>query len=738
MSTTDVLAHTRDWSLGDTPEDESPFGDLSAFVQKSGKNKHIELHVSGAKCAGCLAKIEKAVSALDGVSHARLNLSTGAFSVNWEGPLPASHIARTVADLGYGVSAAAETDADELQRKEERELLLAMGVAAFAAANIMLLSVSVWSGAGEMGTNTRQILHAISGAIALPAVFYAGRPFFRSAWSVLKRGRANMDVPISLAITLAFTVSVIETIRGGEHAYFDAAVMLIFFLLIGRFLEARVRRRACSAANELAGMSNRAVTRIDCDGNATKVNPGVIAPGDTLLLAQGERAVVDMELVDAFCELDESLVTGESAPHVISQGTRIYAGAVNLSQPIQAKALARASDSLLADIARMLDAGEQRRSAYRRIADKAVALYVPFVHSAAALTFIGWLLAGASLREAVLIAVSTLIITCPCALALAAPVAHVVAAGKLFQLGIFLKSGDALERFASVDRIVLDKTGTLSLGVPQLSEQTDVQTLKDAAILARASRHPLSRAIADAAGPGPAAASVREIPGCGLEATIDGENWRLGSARWLGLDKGKTRSRNLYLQRGGEDPVALEFTDRLIPGTDKAIAELERAGYETEILSGDTKERVSEAAGELGIRHFIASASPQAKAAHLEELREAGHKVLMVGDGLNDAGALSLAHASVAPGTAVDVSQSASDAVYTGGISALPTLLKLSRRTRNVMLQNFSFAAAYNLVAIPIAVTGHATPLVAALAMSFSSVAVSLNAIRLAAFVEGK
>jgi Cu2+-exporting ATPase len=348
------------------------------------------------------------------------------------------------------------------------------------------------------------------------------------------------------------------------------------------------------------------------------------------------------------------------------------------------------------------------------------------------------MLAGASFREAILIAVSTLIITCPCALALAAPVAHVVAAGKMFQLGIFLKSGDALERFATVDTIVLDKTGTLSLGIPQLSEETDAQTLRDAALLARASRHPLSRAIADAAGPGPVAASVKELPGKGLEANIDGEVWRLGSARWIGHQAAETHTRNLFLQRGDSTPVALEFADRLVPGTDEAIRALEKAGYQTEILSGDSEERVAEVARELGITRYTAAASPQAKAAHLEALREQGRKVLMVGDGLNDAGALSLAHASVTPGTAVDISQSASDAVYSGGISSIPVLLKLSRRTRSVMLENFTFAAAYNLVAIPIAVTGHATPLVAALAMSFSSVAVSLNAIRLAAFAEGK
>ncbi|MCA8902363.1 MAG: heavy metal translocating P-type ATPase [Hyphomonas sp.] len=737
MTAADFLTRGPDWSLSPERQQVSKFDDLGVFVTRQGKQQHLELNVSGAKCGACMAKIENGVRALEGVSESRLNLSTGRFNVTWSGALPASKIAETIEGLGYGVGTVSDSDADEARRKEERGLLIAMGVAAFAAANIMLLSVSVWGDVGEMGGRTRQILHAISGIIAFPAIAFSGRPFFRSAWNVLRRGRANMDVPISLAVTLAFGVSVAETIRGGEHAYFDASVMLLFFLLIGRFLEARVRRRAGAAANDLLAMSNRAVTRLDKSGEATRVNAAAIAEGDMILLSQGERAVVDLELCDDICELDESLVTGETAPRSVSAGARIYAGSVNIAQPVRAKALSRASNSLLADISRMLEAGEQRRSSYRYIADKAVSLYVPFVHTTALLTFTGWLIAGAGIREALLIAISTLIITCPCALALAAPVAHVVAAGKLFSNGIFLKSGDALERLASVDHIVLDKTGTLSVGQPRVAEQTDRDLLADAALLARASSHPLSRAIVAAACPGPIAPGVREIPGQGLEATIDGAVWRLGSAAWAGGEDAAGTVRGLYLRQGNAEPRVIHFEDEIIPGTQDGLRTLTSRGYELEILSGDTADRVSKVASELGIGTFTAGVSPKEKTDRLEALRSEGHKVLMVGDGLNDAGALAMAHAAVAPGTAVDLSQSASDAVYAGGIGALPLLLTVARRTKAVMLQNFWFAALYNLVAIPIAVTGHATPLVAAIAMSLSSMAVSLNALRLASIRKG-
>lgn len=712
----------------------APSGPASAdpFVRVTGGLKRLDISVRGAKCGGCLSKIEKAVSALPGIEEARLNLSTGQMRAAWRGDLSATRVIETITGLGYG-AAPLDPDRDgDAEKREERRLLIAMGVAAFATANIMLLSVSVWAGHGEMGETTRQMLHAISGLIAVPAVLFSGRPFFASAWDVLKHRRANMDVPISLAVTLALGVSIWETARGGDHAYFDACVMLLFFLLIGRFLDARLRRRAHAAAHDLAALQRSAATRITADGRAESVRASDLVPGDMVLIAPGERAMVDLDIVDGTSELDESLVTGESLPRMAGPGARIHAGTVVLGKAITGRAIAAAADSLMADIARMLDAGEQRRSAYRRIADKAVSLYVPLVHTTALITFLAWLALGVGVREAIFIAVSTLIITCPCALALAAPVAQVVASGRLFRNGVFLKSGDALERLADVDHIVFDKTGTLTLGTPRLIE-TDAATanLAAAAALARASRHPLSRAIVMSAGPGPVAANVREFAGLGLEGEVDGEILRLGSAEWTGASAVVSQGPGLWLRIGDAEPVRFAFRDDLHSDASEVLAGLERRGITAEIVSGDTQDAVDRVAEELGVKQASGGASPSDKTARLEALRAEGRKTLMVGDGLNDAGALSLAHAALAPGGAMDVSQSASDAVYSGeGLSAILTVIDTARRAKAAMLQNFALAAAYNLIAVPIAVTGHASPLVAAIAMSASSLVVTLNALR--------
>jgi Cu2+-exporting ATPase len=726
---------------GLAPPDAASTSDPTPFVEAAGREKRLALSVRGARCGACLARIETAARALPGVSDARLNLSTGRLDVSWTGDLPARRIADAVTALGYG-AAPLDTMADQsAEQKEERALLIAMGVAGFATANIMLLSVSVWGGHGEMGEATRQGLHAVSGLIALPTLLISGQPFFRSAWNVLKKRRTNMDVPISLALLLAFSVSVAETIRGGPHAYFDAACMLLFFLLIGRFLDARVRRRAWSAARELAALSSRTVTRLSPAGSAEAVRAADIRPGDRILLAPGERAVADMVIEDGISDLDESLVTGESLPRAATPGMKLMAGTINLSRPLTGRAIAAAADSLLSDIGRMLEAGEQQRSAYRRIADKAVSFYVPIVHSTALLTFLGWWLAGLGLREAILIAVSTLIITCPCALALAAPVVQVVAAGRLFRGGTYLKSGDALERIAACDHVVFDKTGTLTLGTPRLiPDEVDAATLAAAARLARASRHPLSRALAAAAGPGPVASGICEQPGAGLEGEIGGALCRLGSASWTGADTdpGAAGGMALWFRQGEGAPVCLRFEDDIQDGAAAIVRDLSQRGLTVEIVSGDRPGPVADVAGKLGITSWTAGASPQDKADRLKKLQAGGRRVLMVGDGLNDAGALALAHASAAPGGALDISQSAADAVYSGGLAPLPHLIGTARQARRIMLQNFAFAAVYNVVAVPIAVMGYATPLVAAIAMSASSVVVCVNALRLSGPKEKK
>ncbi|MEH6488301.1 heavy metal translocating P-type ATPase [Hyphomonas oceanitis] len=721
---------------GLAPSEAQSLSDPSAFVRRVDGQNRLSLTVRGAKCGACINRIESAVKTLPGMESARLNLSTGDLEVGWRGSLKAPTIVAAVAELGYGVSPRDQDQGASDEQREERSLLIALGVAGFAMANIMLLSVSIWAGVGEMGETTRTMLHGISGVIALPAIIFSGRVFFVSAWNVLKRGHANMDVPISLALVIAFCVSVSETLRGGADAYFDASVMLLFFLLIGRFLDARVRRKAHASARDLAAMAHRTVMRLGPNGKASSVRASEISPGDQILLAPGERAVVDIQIDRGISDIDESLVTGESLARRATPGMHLLAGTVNLSQPLTGTALAAASDSLLADIARMLEAGEQRRSTYRRIADRAVSLYVPFVHTSALLAFMGWLLAGMGVNEALLIGVSTLIITCPCALALAAPVTQVVAAGRLFRSGTFLKSGDALERIAQCDYIIFDKTGTLTLGTPKLSGQISPEALQAAAELARASRHPLSRAIVEAAGAGPVASDAREFAGLGLEGIVHGAPARLGSAEWVSVDSGQSDRSSLWFSQAGKTPVHFQFQDHVLNDAATTIGRLQKAGYGVEIVSGDRSETVESVAQTLKVDHWSAAASPRDKVNRLEELQAQGHKVLMVGDGLNDAGALALAHASLAPGGAMDVSQSASDAIYSGGLAALPRLISVAKQARSVMIENFAFAAAYNVIAVPIAITGHATPLVAAVAMSASSILVSLNALRLNAMRE--
>lgn len=704
--------------------------DPSAFVTTAGDRRALDIMVSGASCGGCIAKIEQALLRLPGVDVARLNLSTGRLRIEWIGNLAPIRITETITKLGYGAAAADPGQAADPGAATERRLLIALTVAGISTAGVMLMSEAIWFGA-DMPGETRTLLHWLSALIAIPATFYAGQTFFVSAFASLQHRRLNMDVPISLAVILALVLSLHATMTGGAHTYFDASVMLLFFLLIGRFLDARLRRQAYAAANALAAMQTTSATRLEPKGLAEAIRASDIRPGDKLLVATGERLPVNAQVLSGQTSIDLRLVTGEVEPVRSFTGQVLHAGAINLSAPIEVRALAPASQSLMADIARLLEAGEQKKSSYRRLADKAVAAYVPQVHAMAALGFVGWLVLGASLPQAAFIAITVLIITCPCAIALAAPLVQVVAAGRLFREGVYLASGDALERIATVDHVIFDKTGTLTLGDPVLiDERYSPADLAGAAQLARASRHPFSRAIAQAAGAGPVAQGVRESPGEGVSGLVDGRIAMLGRADFVGA-KGGNGSHLCYTIEGA-GPVTFRFEDRLRPDAREAVAKLRAMGLTVELLSGDTEERVARAAAATGITVWRASATPTSKARHLQDLERAGTKVLMVGDGLNDAAALASAHASLAPGGAVDVSRLASDCVFSGeSLASVPRIIEIARMARLRIRENFALAAIYNLIAVPIALFGWATPMVAAIAMSSSSAIVTLNALRL-------
>jgi Cu2+-exporting ATPase len=698
------------------------------------------LAVEGMHCGGCMRKVEAALSVVPGVTSARANLSAlRVTAMHRASAVSAADLVDALARAGFKAAELSYETAGDPARAADRDLLKRLGVAGFAAANIMLLSVSVWSGAaGDLPASAQALFHWLSALIALPAVAYAGQPFFRSAGEALGNRRLNMDVPISLGVLLATAMSLYQTMHGSEQVYFDAAVTLLFFLLVGRTLDQRMRVRAAGAAANLLGLRGTSATVVAPDGSTARVSARALLPGMRVLTAAGERFAADGRILEGAGEVDESLITGETLPRAVAPGAQIYAGTINLSGPILAEATTTDQSTLLNEIARLMAAAEQARGRYVRLADRAAQLYAPAVHILGAVTFLGWLLTGHGWETPLTVAVAVLIITCPCALALAVPAVQVAATSRLFGRGVLVKAADGLERLAEVDTVVFDKTGTLTLGEPALSERHPVagETLARAASLAATSRHPYARAVVRAATAAGLAVrpadNVREVPGHGMERVHAGGTERLGSAAWCGVSATSASTAPVWYRGADGAAVAFQFEDRLRPDAAEVVRQLHEAGLATELLSGDRTAAVEAAAAGAGILDWRAGQLPADKIARLEALKAAGRKVLMVGDGLNDAPALAAAHASISPVTAADISQTAADVVVQGErLAPMLETLAVARAARRMALQNFAIAVGYNCVFVPLAMAGMVTPLIAAVAMSASSIAVTVNAVRL-------
>lgn len=691
--------------------------------------RQTDLSVPAMHCGACIQKIEKALSALPGVEQARVNLSTKRVSIRWYGDTTPPPFVETLSKLGYG--AHLYDSAGDKKDQALTTLVRSLAIAGFAASNIMLLSVSIWSGAEPA---TRDLFHWLSAVIAFPALIYSGRVFFRSAWHALLHGTTNMDVPISIGVLLAFGLSLYETIHHGPHAYFDAAISLLFFLLIGRTLDHVMRERARTAVKGLASLAARGALVLTPDGRRSYLPIERLEPGMRILLAAGERVPVDAEVAKGKSEIDCSLISGESLPQPAQQGTQLQAGTLNLTGPLTIIAKAAAKDSFLAEMLRMMEIAESGRSIYRRIADRASRLYAPIVHLTAFLTFVGWMVVEGDIHHAITIAIAVLIITCPCALGLAVPMVQIVAARRLFEQGVMVKDGGSLERLAEIDTIVFDKTGTLTTGEPELiSSSSGSDTLAIAASIAAHSRHPYSRAIVTAAKNSPSPIEffdVTEHPGSGIEARSEQHVYRLGRAEWVGV-KESLRQASVVLSRDGEILSTYEFEDRPRPDICEAIETLKSGGFAIELLSGDRAEPVRALARLLGIPH-ASRVTPADKANHIASIAATGHKILMVGDGLNDAPALVAAHVSMAPATAADINRNAADLVFLrNNLLAIPHAIAVARKAHDLVRQNLALAVGYNLIAVPIAIFGVVTPLIAAIAMSGSSLIVIANALRL-------
>ncbi len=706
---------------------------LAAADAQEAQAGEIVLSLPTIHCAACIARIESGLAEHEGVNAARVNLTLKRATIDAAPGITAGDMVAAVTALGYE---AHELDASALGAtatdRVGRDLLMRLAVAGFASMNVMLLSVAVWSGAADA---TRDMFHWISAAIALPAIAFAGQPFFRNAWSALRAGRLNMDVPITLAIVLAVGMSLWETALSGHHAYFDAALTLTFFLLGGRYLDHRTRAIARSAAEELTALEVPRAWLLE-DGTEREVSVAQLRVGDLIVVRPGGRMPVDGEITGGVSELDRGLLTGETLPVFAGPEQAVSAGEMNLTGPLTIRATAVGRDTSLHRMADLVAVAESGRANYTSLADKAAKLYAPGVHILSALAFIGWYLATFDLRTALNIAAAVLIITCPCALGLAVPAVTTAASGRLFRRGMLIKHATALERLAEVDTVVFDKTGTLTTGTPVLMDMDRLGTHEAGIALALAlgSAHPLSRAIVQGgqmAGIAPASVSeITEVPGYGTRGVWQGQAVRLGRASWMGATPLAVTA--TYLQVGEGAPIPLRFEDRLRDGASEAVAQLIARGFEVILISGDSAPVTEAMADRLGIGRWMAEALPADKADRIESLRAAGRHVLMVGDGLNDTGALAAAHVSISPASALDAARVASDMVLLGSdLGVLVEACSIAKSATKRIRENFRIATFYNLIAVPLAVAGLATPLIAALAMSTSSIIVSLNALRL-------
>ncbi len=707
---------------------------LAISVDLENGTRQLELAVPDVNCAACIATIERSLNKLPMVNDARVNFSTRRVRVIFtpgKGGRP-SDITKAIIKSGYRTFVL-DPDADLKGDKTLSELVRALAVAGFAAGNIMLFSISIWAGADPI---TRDFFHWISALIAIPAVIYSGRPFYHSAFRALKHGQLNMDVPISLAVILALLMSIFETLNSSQDAYFDAAVSLLFFLLIGRTLDYFMREKARGAVRNLARLAPRNAMRVKDDGSRELVAISEVKPGMKLEIAAGERVPVDGVVVSGISDVDLSLVTGESVPEQIKCGDKILAGAANLSGALTIKVSKSATDSFLARMISLMEAAEGSKAGYKRIADRAASIYAPAVHLLALGTFLGWGFLTGNWHMATLNGIAVLIVTCPCALALAVPIAHVVAAGRLFENGIMMRDGAAIERLSEITRIVFDKTGTLTKGEPVFDRQImgDKRLMRRAASLAATSRHPFSKALAKAAGATLPIEGAREVAGMGVEAKIQNNIWRLGRAEFCNAENIKTDivGSIVWLSKNGKPVAGFSFVDAVREEAKRTIDQLKKYNVPIMLLSGDKEQPVKALSEEIGIDDARFGLTPKEKVEILTQYSQKGDKILMVGDGMNDAPALRAAYVSMAPSSAADIGRNAADFIYTrDSLDAVPFALYLSKRTSRTVLQNFGLAIAYNCVAVPLAVMGYVTPLIAALVMSTSSIVVTFNSLRM-------
>lgn len=705
---------------------------LAAHAPERAGRRTITLVVEGIRCAACAWLIERALAREPGVTAVTVNASTARLAIEWQPATRLSRLVALLALLGYRVHRPARDDARAVEG-ERRASLKRLAVAGLGAMQAMMLSEALYFGAGELDAATRDFFRWVTFLVATPVVFYAGWPFLAGAWRQLRLRAPGMDLLVALSVLLAWAASIVETFRGGEAVYFDAAVMFVFFLLAARHIESEARRRATAALDVLARAQPELAVRLDARGGETTVAVSDIAPGERLRVRVGDALPVDGELLDPSAELDECFITGESRAVLHAPGDQVLAGSVVLRVPVEIRASRAASTSTIARLAELAARAQAARPRAARVADRVAAQFVVVMLGVAALVGLAWTWFDAD--KALPATLAVLAATCPCAFALAVPAAIAAAQSAFARQGALVLDADAVETLAQVDTVVFDKTGTLTEGQPKLSgisvmRGSRADALSVAAALERGMRHPIA-AVFGGHDDGRPVTGARAIIGQGIEGEIGGYRRRIGTRAFAVGEDGDDEA--IWLGDGRQAIARFEFEDAVRPGAAGALVALAHGGLSLELLSGDASGRVSALASTLGIRRHRARCTPAGKLEHIGKLRERGHRVAMVGDGVNDAAVLAGADVAIALSDGAALAQASASIVVAGhNLARLPALFDTARRSRRIARQNLGWAIAYNAIALPIAALGFLPPWLASLGMAASSLVVTLNALRLA------
>ena len=719
---------------------------LTAFAELGADEAEATIYVGGMYCAACSWLIETTLTRLPGVGTAEVSPVTHRLRVRWRiGETEFSRILAALAALGYQPQPLAPDNATRPELTEQRTALKRLLVASLGMMQVMMFAVGLYAGDFQgIDQDMRRFLRFVSFGVTTPVVFYAARPFFAAAWRGVIASKPGMDLPVSIAVGSAYAASTYATFTDGEAVWFDSVTMFVFFLTLGRFLEMRARHRSIDRSTALSSVLPNTATRVDGQ-NKSVVPVSQLVTGDRVLIRAGDAIPADGVIERGETAVDEALLSGEATPRGKTVGDLVAAGSVNLDGLITMRVLRTGGDTTLGTISRLSERARYTRPAFVTVADRIASYIVVALLAVATVVAVTWYLIAPD--RAFVITLSVLVVTCPCAQALATPAAFAAAGSRLSQLRLLVTNGNAIEALSRATTVMFDKTGTLTLGRPSIASvmvlnesMSEYDCRRVAAALETASSHPLAQAFA-LDEELPEIGSLEVEVGRGVRGVLEDRHWRLGSAEFVGGGAAESIQidgdvhTDVFLSVDGEVVAWFSLEDELRPDVDRTLAALAKRGLRVALLSGDNRRAVATLAEALGIAEFHAECTPQQKLSIIETAQGNGERVVMVGDGINDAPVLSGADTSVAPAEGALLAQTSADVIMLGNsLQPLETLLDMSDKTMRIVRQNLAWAIVYNASALPLAAVGLVPPWLAAIGMSASSLIVVLNALRLSRF----